>query len=309
MSILTMPSELLASLRDYLNEPSAAFWTDAQLMRRLHAAQQDLVQVGIMASPTMFVETYDISLVADQALYDLPLNARLGTRWIGVENRVSGEPYYYVYDVDLRRYLEQEQAQWPWETDGMPKIAMQGPQVRITPTPNEAVANGIRYMYNPAYGNMLQGALTATTTTTFEFTHSTAPDYSSSWGQVDNRDDFYNGMEAFVVSGTGAGQYRKISDYTGGSSRTFTVETAFTSIATTDSVVAIMSPIPEEHREVQVLSAARTCAVKGSRVHRQIVEEYYGSPGRPGRYHAYQAWLEERQDWRPQQVEPWTHGD
>ena len=156
MSLLTTPAQMLSDLRDWLDEPTASFWSDARLMYRLHTAQQDLVRVIQMASPSAFVATYDISLVAEQALYDLPLNARLGTRWIAVENRISGTPYYYVYDVDLRRYLETETSSWPWSTDGTPHITLQGDQVRVTPAPTASTSNGIRYMYGPAYGNMLQ---------------------------------------------------------------------------------------------------------------------------------------------------------
>ena len=305
--MLSTPSEMLSSVRDWLNEPSAAFWSDNDLMKRLHDAQQDLVRVASEASPSLFVATYDISLVTDQDLYDLPLNARLGTRWIAVENRISGTPYFYVYDTDLRRHLDVEQQSWPWQSGGTPHMSMQGDQVRITPTPKESTSNGIRYMYNPSYGNMIQGTLTATTTTTLPLGWSASPNYVTTYGVVDNRDDYYNGMEVYVVSGTGAGQSRTISDYAG-STGVISVSTAFTAISTTDSVVAVMSPVPEDMREVQVLSAARMASAKGSRVHNVISNEYYGSPGRPGRYHAFQAWLEERQDWRGPTVEAYGQG-
>src|SRR3990167_3671214 len=222
MSLMTTPAQMLTDLRDWLDEPSAAFWSNDRLVYRLHVAQQDLVRTVQMASPSSFVSTYDISLGADQALYDLPLNARLGTRWLAAENRISGTPYYYVYDVDLRRYLETETANWPWDAEGTPHITLQGDQARVTPTPNTAVSNGIRYMYDPAYGNMLQGTLTATSTTTATLNWSTSPNYSTTYGVVDNRDDYYNGMTLLVVWGTGAGQYRTISDYAG-SARTITV--------------------------------------------------------------------------------------
>ena len=311
MSLMTTPAQMLTDLRDWIDEPSAAFWSNDRLMYRLHVAQQDLVRTVQMASPSSFVSTYDISLVADQALYDLPLNARLGTRWLAAENRISGTPYYYVYDVDLRRYLETETAGLPWDADGAPHITLQGAQVRVSPAPTVAVSAGIRYMYAPAYGNMLQGTLTATTTTTVRLNWSTSPDYSTSWGVVDNRDDYYNGMTLFVVSGTGAGQYRTISDYTG-STRQITVSEAFTTslvAGASGSVVATMSPVHEDFRDVVVLSAARQCAVKGRSRYKEIVSEYYGSPGRPGRWQALMSWIEERQDFSGQSVEVWYHGD
>jgi len=308
MSLLTCPKQMLEDLRDWLDEPTAAFWGDARLMYRLHVAQQDIVRTVQMASPSCFVATYDISLVASQALYDLPLNARLGTRWIAAENRIAGTPYYYVYDVDLRRYLETESANWPWGSESSPHLTLQGDQVRISPVPASAASSGIRYMYAPAYGNMLQGTLTGTTTTTVTLNWSTAPDYVTTFGTVDNRDDFYNGMTLFVVSGTGEGQYRTITDYAG-STRTITVSPAFTSVATTDSVVAVMSPVMEDFRDVVVLGAARQASIKGRTRYKEIQTEFYGSPGRPGRWQALMSWLEERQDFRGETVEVWFHGD
>lgn len=60
-------------------------------------------------------------------------------------------------------------------------------------------------------------------------------------GQTPSRiDNFYNGSSVYIISGTGAGQLRRIIDYSG-STRTLTVNSAFTTIANTDSRV-IISP-------------------------------------------------------------------
>ena len=53
-------------------------------------------------------------------------------------------------------------------------------------------------------------------------------------------DDFYNGSSVYIQSGTGAGQLRRIIDYSG-SSRTLFVNTAFSTTPNTDSI-AIISP-------------------------------------------------------------------
>lgn len=53
-------------------------------------------------------------------------------------------------------------------------------------------------------------------------------------------DDFYNGSSIYIQSGTGAGQLRRIIDYSG-SSRTLFVNTAFSTTPNTDSI-AIISP-------------------------------------------------------------------
>lgn len=51
-------------------------------------------------------------------------------------------------------------------------------------------------------------------------------------------DNFYNGSSVYIISGTGAGQLRRITNYSG-STRTLTVNSAFTTIANTDSRVVI----------------------------------------------------------------------
>jgi hypothetical protein len=53
-------------------------------------------------------------------------------------------------------------------------------------------------------------------------------------------DNFYNGSSVYIISGTGAGQLRRIIDYSG-TTKTLTVNTAFQTIANTDSRV-IISP-------------------------------------------------------------------
>jgi len=53
-------------------------------------------------------------------------------------------------------------------------------------------------------------------------------------------DNFYNGSSLYINTGTGAGQIRRVINYAG-STKTFTVNSAFTTIANTDSRV-IVSP-------------------------------------------------------------------
>jgi len=53
-------------------------------------------------------------------------------------------------------------------------------------------------------------------------------------------DNFYNGASVYIISGTGAGQLRRIIDYSG-QTKTLTVNTAFQTIANSDSRV-IISP-------------------------------------------------------------------
>ena len=305
--MLSTPESMLSDLRDWLDEPKAAFWTEERLMGRLNDAQQRIVRDISMEAPDAFVETYDISYVADQATYDLPLNARLGTRWIAVENRQSGEPYFYVLDIALERYLFSENDSWPWTGNGISQISLQGEKVRISPVPNQADSNAIRYMYAPAYGNMIQWPVASTSSTTVTLSTTTAnadPDYITKFGKVDNRNDAYNGMQWYIVSGAGAGQYGKISDYVG-LTRTFTLESAPSVSLATSSIFAVVSAVPEDFRDVQVLMAAKDGVVKGRTRVAEIDNTLFGQPGRPGKWQEMKAWFADRSFFRQETVETW----
>ena len=51
-------------------------------------------------------------------------------------------------------------------------------------------------------------------------------------------DNYYNGDSVYIISGTGAGQLRRVINYSG-STKTLTVNTAFTTVANTDSRVVV----------------------------------------------------------------------
>jgi hypothetical protein len=303
---MTTPQRMLESLKDELDLRSTNFLTDRSLMHRLHTSQQEANRVIAQEDPSFFVAETDVSFVADQRNYSLPLNARLGTRWIAAENRISGDPLYYVYDIALNRSLHAANVNWPWNAEATPHISWFGDSLRVSPTPTQAVSGAIRLAYIPAHGNMVQGAATSTTSTTFSL-FSGDPDFSDEFGYVDSRDDFYNGMKAFVVSGTGAGQERPISDYDG-SSRKVTVSSAWTvplSAAASTSVLAIMCPTPEDFRDVVVLHAAWGASPKTQNRQSEYKDVLFGSPGRSGRWNEMIAWVGERNNFRAQTVESW----
>jgi hypothetical protein len=83
------------------------------------------------------------------------------------------------------------------------------------------------------YNQISNGAVESATTTSIRLSAAGANPPSS----IDN---FYNGSSIYINTGTGAGQIRRIIDYAG-STKTFTVNSAFSTIANTDSRV-IVSP-------------------------------------------------------------------
>jgi len=302
MGALNTPERMLESMRDWLDVRNENYWTYNLLMQRLHDAQQEIVRQISNESPSFFWTEYDVNLVAGQSLYALPRNARLGTRWLAAENHVSGTPYYYLFDVDMRRHLYAG-GSWPWTNQSSSHVTLQGPHLRVVPPPGANVPGGLRLGYVCQHGNMIQRPGTGTVTATAFSLAGGESDCVRRYGRLDPRDGYYDGMTAYVVSGTGAGQERIISQWHG-ASRTATIAAAWTSTPTASSVFSFQCPVPEDFTDVVCLRGAMLAAAKGTRQSRTLDPVYFGAPGRPGRWHEMMAWVGKRQDFTSPTVEP-----
>jgi hypothetical protein len=304
------PVEMQDSLKDHL-DTRENFWSGAQLFRRLQDAQEEVLDKIVMQDPTFFVATTDISLVANQATYTLPMNARLGTRFVFTEDRRTGELDGEIIPVDLREYLTAGEAVTSL-VQGY-GFSLQGGTIRVIPTPLTSISSAFRLWYCPSYGNMLQWKLVGgtVTSTTFAIPTTSSPNYTTTFGAWDPRDDYYNGMQAVVVSGTGAGQIREITDYVG-STRTMTVAAWDTnpSVASgSESTIAIMCPVPERFHPLVVARAAQFCSAK-SRTRMNELSRLVdgGGPGRPGMYAHLLEFVQKRQDASLSTVSPMDGG-
>lgn len=272
-------------------------------MDRLHGAQQEIVRSIVKEDASFYVSRHDISLVADQGLYDLPINARMGTRIIFAEN-LSDPTQQDIPPAELRQYLGIESPGIVNLTDHWHFI-MEGAQVRITPTPPSSVASAIRLWYVPTYGNMLEGNPSAVSSTSLAF-FTTEPDYTINFGKTDRRDDFYNNMEVRITAGTGVGQTRTITDYAG-ATRTITVS-AWSTDPDTSSTFAIMSPVPEDHHAALSVRAAMMMAVKNRNREREIGDLYYGNLNDRGLFYELMGWIQTRQEARLETVDIVDYG-
>lgn len=111
--------------------------------------------------------------------------------------------------------------------EGDRQLSVQNAAVNSSIEIIETVASGT------GYHQVANGVVTSATSTTIRL--SAAGDNPPS--SVDN---FYNGSSIYITSGTGSGQIRRVIDYAG-STKTFTVNSAFSTIANTDSR-CIVSP-------------------------------------------------------------------
>jgi len=259
--MILFPSQMITSLRDWLDEPSEGFWSNQTLMLKLNEAKDNIVRAIAEQDSSFFIATTNIDLVADQPTYDLPRNAPLGTKWDHIVRlNADGNPEKFVYDYRLRDHVIGDLVSNPSSSANY-RMTFQGPQLRVTPVPGLSESNAIQVFYIPTFGDMHEGTVSAATSTTITFP--TNPTYSA-FDTPSIFDDFYNGMYVVITSGTGVGQIRQITDYTGGATFQATVA-AWTTTPDSDSGYAVISPVPEGFHDLQVLNAAKFSSPKSTR--------------------------------------------
>lgn len=248
------PLEMYDEFRSYLDTDTDGFFAGAEVWRKLHNAQQFLIRRIAQSSPSYYIVSTSITLVAGQATYTLPLNARLGSKIVFTEDV---DDYLEVLPDEMVTKLDMDAPGIVNYTDEW-FFTLERDKFRAMPTPLSA--DTLKAWYVPNFGNMLQGAVAAAGTTSLTFP-STDPDYTENYGVVDKRDDFYNNMILQILDGNGEGEYREITDYTGGGTLQATVA-AWSTTPDTDSTYAVMCPVPEDFHELVPLRAAVHGAVK-----------------------------------------------
>ena len=191
-------------------------------------------------------------------------------------------------------------------------VTLQGDQLKVVPKPTTDVADALKVWYVPQYGHMLQGIPAGGGTSTLVTLWET-PNYTNNLGTPDGRDDYYNALEFRVVSGTGAGQSRTVSDYDG-ATRVLTWDSALdTSLdlrGESASHVALMCPVPEQFHPMVAMRAALMGTPRNRNRQGDLEREYYGVPGvRPGLLQDLLTWVGQRNADRIQRVEPVDYGD
>ena len=293
--------EMISDFRNHLDAVGDNFFGDAEITRRLHAAQQEICRGIQKEDPTFYVATKVLDLVADQSTYSLPLNARLGTRIIFAQNTalsygglVPATVLEALVDFEIPSVVNLTD-QW--------HFAVQGEKVRVMQTPGSNNSGAITIWYVPTHGNMLQGRVSsATSTTVVASTDQTSPDYTAYFGILDQRNDYYNGMG---VPKDRLGAFRAAFDAT----ITFTVDEAWTTTPDTTSVFYVVCPVPEDHHHLVPVRAALAGAVKNRNRQQELAREYYGSPGRLGELAELLSWVSKRQESRLETVMPADLGD
>lgn len=306
------PQQMLNQVRIELDEPSqgtSPYWKNAELMHRLHDSQGYLYRKMVQARDNLFMTSTDIDLVASQSAYDLPKNARLGTQWALIENRISSaNPPLYVSDVRFQDTLMLEGPIGVTDpSDSSFAAVMQRDQLRLSPAPGAATSAGIRFWYNPMFGNMHQGTVAESTATLTETHVPRVPTFikgATAEEAIDRRDDFYNGMDVQIVTDTtteaAVGQERRITDYTYDTTNSYGVLThaAWTTQPSAVAVYAVKCPIPEDMHDLVVLRASMLAASKRPRLLPFIKDKYQDA------YQEAVGWITTEQSFRGEQVVP-----
>lgn len=241
--------DIITEIRDLLVEASANFWSDAQMLRAVNRRTQYYMNVLRNNAPgPLFVRTANISYVANQELYDLPGNV-LQIHRVARDDQ-SGDPEitpigfherdaYYGTGVGIH-------------TTATERWYLLGDQIGIVPPPSSGITNALKIYYEPLFGDVHYGTAAAGAATTI--TLATTPTV----GTAPVRDDYYNGLTIEIVSATGAGQRRVITDYVG-STRVATVDTWDTNPDNT-SVYSLIPPFPEQYHGLLVIASAISLA-------------------------------------------------
>lgn len=300
-------SDMIEDARRHL-DASEKFFTGKEVCDRLFSAQQEIVRSILKEDPSFFVSTKTLTFDGSET-YSLPLNARIGSRIIFAENKGSSdssEIYPFTYD----NYVTIESPSLINLTSDY-HFMLEGDKVRITPT---ASSGSVKIWYVPTFGNMLQGRVDSASNSSPNTTlilNSTNPDYIYEFGDVDRRDDYYNGMSIQIIDGTGVGQTRKITDYNG-STRTVTVDSAWGTNPDNSgggrSSYCIMCPVPEDFHTVVSARAALMMSVKNRNRQQELNQLYYGNPNERGMYYELMAWISNRIYSRDEVVQPTNFG-
>jgi len=243
--------DMIQAIRRRANQPTnSGLVTDSELAQYVNFGQ-DMVVNKIVEADEGYFEDQDSSLgfVADQREYDLP--ERVRGRVISLIERTditSPVPLREIRFQDRERYARNSLNLLLGSDERF--YYLRGQKLGVVPTPDSTIANNLRLSFIRRPAELSYGTVASGTSTTL--TLPATPTAGTTW-QID---DYYNSDSVYIVSGTGAGQRRDVSDYVG-STRTLTLSSAWSTTPDTTSMYSFISPIPEQYHEILVAYAVR----------------------------------------------------
>jgi len=238
--------ELITDIRDELHEPTESEFSDEHIVRAVNSRIEELVKLIVKEDENyfeFFVENLDMTINTR----GLSLEAYPFYRISRVERTdLSANKPIPLQIVSYKNRYEYEAGMLFDST--YPKVSIRNKYLEFIPIPSATVADcikvyGMRTPFKLHYGTAQAGAATTITLAT-----------SATKGSVETTNDYYKYCWLKITSGTGAGQIRQVSSYVG-STKVATVDTAWTTNPSTDSVYSFL-PMNAGYNRVLVLGAA-----------------------------------------------------
>jgi len=236
---LTDCKTLYERVLDELSDPNGRQFASAtrQVMAALNSEKDKLAEAlaELVGSAMRRVDENSVT-VADQLLYDLP--GDFLRMWeLGLVDAAGTYAKLYTFlDRDREAQL----------LSGETKFRLIGSQVELVPAPATA-GQTIRYEYSACPADFCYGTASAGTATTITLAA------TATAGETVLADDYYNGAWIRIMSGTGAGQIREITDFAAGT--LLATVAAWDTNPDATSVYAICSPFPKDLNRLLIAGA------------------------------------------------------
>lgn len=136
-------SEIRTDVRTLLNEPTAGFWTDANLNTYINKANQRVNSIIAATKEDYFTLSATFSTVANTKSYTFPSDCRFIRR---MEHYSVSDPSYKLKVDELKFPRTEMQGDWPFLEPGMPKrYTVYGTQFNLEPIPDDIYTMRIYY--------------------------------------------------------------------------------------------------------------------------------------------------------------------
>lgn len=261
--------KIISIIRNQSRLPTGGV-TDTELADYVNMGQQHIVIKAVSADERYF-EEQDTSLgfILNQREYNLPDNLRDVV--ISLVERTDLDTPSRLREINFQRREEYDTTSATLDLNFGGYYYLRGQRIGILPTPSETIANNLQISYVRKVADLSYGTVASGTSTTLKLpTSATA-------GTTSRVNDYYNGELVSIISGTGIGQIRTVSDYDG-ANRLLTLSAAWTTTPLSTSQYSFISPIPERFHEILVSYAqARVYRKNQDRDGYQMEIEHFGN--------------------------------
>lgn len=259
-------AEFTGLIRSYVDEPNAdaSDWTNPELIMYVNMEHRHLFSKVRNLYEDWFMRQYVFPLVTDQVTYTVP-REMINPRKVEFlrASAVTGTSPNYVVNELTADPLTVEEVQLSgngpsWVTTSQNRIVTTSGYMLFDDT-IQFLSDSIlgsnyyaRIYYLPFAPDLHRALAAAGSSTTITFGTNGA---TTTVGNISAVDNYYQNMYIEIISGTGAGQLRRITQYAG-STKVATVGVAWATTPDATSVYSIVSPIKEDFQELLALGAA-----------------------------------------------------